>query len=188
MTHTHTHTHCYWFADYVLLTLWSFCALPMALRFTHTHTHTHTHAVRDFMGLVGRWFRGDTMSAERDIDNAYRELPKEGVFKSVEEAAPLARKHRNMRVDFFFGIARGGERLLDRTGKVSDKGFRVVPLDNVLNFVCWDINCNTTFEYNGWVLNQNIKGVPVGGFQSAQLLCPWALVKEITCQGNYSRG
>ena len=33
-------------AGYVFLTLWSFCSLPVALRFTHTHTHTHTHGLQ----------------------------------------------------------------------------------------------------------------------------------------------
>ena len=44
-----------------------------------------------------------------------------------------------------------------------------------------DINTNTLFEYRGWVLNQIIKDVPIGGFLSAQLMCIWALVQEITC-------
>ena len=49
------------------------------------------------------------MLAERDIDNAYWELPKEGVFAAVQEAATLVRKHRGMCGDFFFSIIRGGE-------------------------------------------------------------------------------
>ena len=55
-------------------------------------------------------------------------------------------------------IARGGECLLDRIDKAADRGFRVVPWEHVLRFVEWDLNHNTLFEYNGWVLNQNIKG------------------------------
>ena len=37
---------------------------------------------------------------------------------------------------------------------------------------------------DGWVLNQNIKGVPIGGFVSAQLMCIWALVQEINFMQN----
>ena len=43
----------------------------------------------------------------------------------------------------------------------------------------WDLDHNTLFEFNGWVLSQNTKGVPIRGFLSAQLMCLWALVEEI---------
>jgi len=123
--------------------------------------------VRDFVGLVAKWFQGKTVLAERDIDNAYWELPKEGVYDSVKQAAQLVRTHRGMRGNFFFSIARGGERSLDRIGKAADRGFRAVPMEDVLKFVRWDLDHNTLFEMHGWVLNQNIKGVPIGGFLSA---------------------
>ena len=35
------------------------------------------------------------------------------------------------------------------------------------------------FEYGGWILGQDIKGVPIGGHLSPQLMCLWALVQEI---------
>ena len=40
----------------------------------------------------------------------------------------------------------------------------------------WDLNSNALFEYQ----KQNIKGVPIGGFLSALLMCIWALVQKIT--------
>ena len=67
------------------------------------------------MGLVRRWFKGNTQLAEREIDNAYWKLPKEGVFEALKIAVSLVREHRGMRGDFFCSIARGGEHLLDRS-------------------------------------------------------------------------
>ena len=43
---------------------------------------------------------------------------------------------------------------------------------------------NTLFQMDGWVLNQNIKEMPMGGFLSAQLMRIWALVQEITFMQN----
>ena len=124
------------------------------------------------------------MLAERDIDNAYWELPKEGVYDSVKQASQLVRAHRGMRGNFLFSIAKGGERSLDRIGEAAYRGFRAVPLEDVLKFVRWDLDHKTLFEMYGWVLNENIKGVPIGGFLSAQLMCIWALVQEITFMQN----
>ena len=91
------------------------------------------------------------MLAERNIDNAYWELPKEGVYDSVKQAAQLVRAHRGMRGNFFFSIAKGGERSLDRIGEAADRGFRAVPLEDVLKIVRWDLDQNTLFDIDGWV-------------------------------------
>ena len=109
--------------------------------------------VSDFVCLLTRWFQGKTVLAERDIDNAYWELPKEGVYNSVKQASQLVRAHRGMRGNFFFSIAKGGERSLHRIGKAADRGFRSVLLEDVLKFVRWDLDHNTLFEMDGWVLN-----------------------------------
>ena len=63
--------------------------------------------VRDFVGLVARWFQGKTVLADRNIDNAYWELPKEGVCDSVKHASQLVRAHRGMRGNFFFQHCKG---------------------------------------------------------------------------------
>ena len=44
--------------------------------------------------------------------------------------------------------------------------------------------CNTLSEYNGWVLNQKIKGVPIGGSLSTQLMCLLAPMQGITFLNN----
>ena len=135
--------------------------------------------IRDFMVLTKQWYARRTVLAERDIDNAYWELPKDGVLDAVTQAAQRVQKHGGMRGSFHFSIAKGGERLLDRIGSATERHFRVVPLEDLLKFVRWDLYENTLFEWQGWVLNQNIKGVPIGGYLSAQLMCIWALVQEI---------
>ena len=45
-------------------------------------------------------------------------------------------------------------------------------------------NHNMLFEMDGWVLNQNIKGVPIGGFLSTELMCIWGVVLEINFMQN----
>ena len=43
--------------------------------------------------------------AERVIDNAYQELPKEGVFQVAKEVARLVCRHHGMRGGVFLSIA-----------------------------------------------------------------------------------
>ena len=140
--------------------------------------------VRYFGGLVATWFQIKTSVSGRDIDNAYWELPKEGVYYSVKQASQLGRANRDMRGNFFSSIAKGGERKLDHIAKAADRGFRAFPLEDVLKFVRWDLAHTTLFEMDGWVLNRNIKGVPIGGVLSAQLMCIRAVVQEITFMQN----
>ena len=164
------------------------CSLSLLLREVHiSYPAWGTSSllgVRDLVGLVAKWFQGKTALAEREIDNAYWELPKEGLYDSVKQATQLVRTHRGTRGEFFFSIARGGGRSLDRIGKATDRGFRAVPLEDVLKFVRWDLDHNTLFEMDGWVLNQNIKGVLIGGFLSAELMCISALVQVINFMQN----
>ena len=115
------------------------------------------------------------MLAERDIDNACCELPREGVFLATEEAAWLVHKHHGMRNECVAVSICS----IDLTRRPA--GFRVVMLDEVLKCVSWDLDCNTFFECNGWFLNQNIKGVLIGGFLSTRLKLPlrtWSLFSE----------
>ena len=89
------------------------------------------------------------MLAEGDIDNAYWELPKEGVYDLVKQASQLVRAHRGMWGNFFFSIAEGHEWSLDRIGKAADRGFRAVPLEDVFKFVMWDLDQNALFDMDG---------------------------------------
>ena len=56
----------------------------------------------------------------------------------------------------------------------------IYTIQNVLDFVNWDLNDNTLFTLCGIVMRQAKKGVPIGGYLSAQLMCIWALIQEMT--------
>ena len=104
--------------------------------------------IRDFMVLTQKWYVRQTVPAERDIDNAHWELPKDGVLDAVERAAQRVKKHRGMRGSLgHFSIAKGGERLLDRIGSAIERHFGVVPLEDLLTFVRWDLHENILFEW-----------------------------------------
>ena len=77
-------------------------------------------------------------------------------------------------------MAKGGMRMLDRVGHAADRNFRVFSIENVMDYVEWDLNDNTLFTLWGVVMRQAKKGVPIGGYLSAQLMCIWALVQEMT--------
>ena len=79
-----------------------------------------------------------------------------------------------------FAIAKGSLSLLDRIGTATGKNYRVFSLEQVTRFVHWDLHANTLFAVWGVVLLQSERGVPMGGFISAQLMCLWALVREHT--------
>ena len=55
--------------------------------------------------------------------------------------------------------------------KASSKYFRLVPLQDVLSFVEWDIHWNNLFVVSGVIVRQQEKGVHIRGFLSAQLIC-----------------
>ena len=79
---------------------------------------------------------------------------------------------------FYFSVAKGGLKSLDRIGKASENSFRTVTLKEITDFVDWDIHENNWFQVWGIVMRQQEKGVPIGGFLSAQLMCIWALATE----------
>ena len=87
------------------------------------------------MGLVLKWYNGNTILAGCDIDNAFRELRKQGVLNAVKKAVSLVRKHRGMRRSLLFSIAKGGEHLVDRIGHASDNRY-----SDVSKFITWDMH------------------------------------------------
>ena len=112
---------------------------------------------------------------ERDIDNAYWELDKGQILWAVKYVADEVRKFRGMRGQLHFSIAKGGLKSLDRIGKASDQSFPTATLAEVTDFVSWGIHENNWFQVWGIVMRQQEKGVPIGDFWSAQLMCIWAL-------------
>ena len=144
----------------------SFWGTPSMTGVKDAHSYIKTHAPR----VLDLW--------ERDIDNAYWELDKGAVLEAVRQAARIVRTHRNVRGGFWFSIAKGGLKSLDRVGKASDKGFRTIHLDEVVSFVNWDMHFNNLLCLWGVILKQQKKGIPIGGLLSAQLMCLWALICE----------
>ena len=115
---------------------------------------------------------------EWDIDNAYWELNKEQVLNAVQKAPDLVCEHRRTWGGLSFSIAKANLHMLERLGEATSRNFRVFGTEEVLTFVRWDLYHNTLFEVWGTVLRQARKGVPIGGYLSAQLMCLWALVHE----------
>ena len=70
------------------------------------------------------------------------------------------------------------EKTLDRIGKSSGSQFILVSEASVSRFVEFDTKQNNLFTIGGIILAQGAKGVPIGGFISAQLAEIWAVWKE----------
>ena len=139
-----------------------------------------TTGVRDIWPHLQRAPPHEVAFWERDIDNAYWELNKRAVALAVTKAAALVRLHRNMRGGFHVAIAKGSMRLLDRIGTATGRHFRTYTLQEVTYFVNWDLHYNTLFAVWGIVLEQGKRGVPIGGYIIARLMCIWALIQEHT--------
>ena len=80
-------------------------------RVAHCTTHVGTPSlmgIREFLVLTGKWFMHHTELAECDIDNAYWELPKDGVLDAIKQAAQRVLEHRGMRGSFQFSMLREG--------------------------------------------------------------------------------
>ena len=136
-----------------------FWGSPSMLGVKDMWNHLHTNPPR-FMHV---W--------ERDIDNAYWNLNKKKVANAVHKAAATVKSHRRMHNTFCFSIAKGGLCMLDRVGHAADRNFRVFTIENVLQFVDWDLEDNPLFALWGVVMKQAKRGVPIGGYPSAQLMC-----------------
>ena len=66
-----------------------------------------------------------------------------------------------MRGGFHFAIAKGSIRLLDRIDTATGKHFRTYTLQEVTDFVNWDLHHNMLFAVWGVVLEQGKRGVPI---------------------------
>ena len=101
--------------------------------------------------------------------------------RSRELVCMLPTKSANLvaYLDIFIAAWRqGGLKLLNRIGNASERSFRTVRLAKVTHFVSWDIHENNWFQVWGVVMRQQEKGVPIGVFLSAQLMCICSLATE----------
>ena len=77
-----------------------------------------------------------------------------------------------------FSIAKGGGEDLDRMGKASARQFHLLTEDEVLRFAEYDLCSNVLLAIGPLILSQGDKGVPIGGFISAQIAEIWAAWRE----------
>lgn len=77
---------------------------------------------------------------------------------------------------------------LDRLGSAASKDFYIVSSDQVLRYVKFDIEDCNLFTLGNLILKQGVKGVPIGGFLSAQLAELWAIWREEMTLFGHLRG
>ena len=98
-------------------------------------------------------------------------MDKDNIIEGINTAVRVVRDYRKIRGEFWFSVAKRNLKSLDHVGKASGQDFRLVPLEDLLNFVRWDMHFNNLFVVWGFTIRQQEKGVPIGGFLSAQLMC-----------------
>ena len=113
--------------------------------------------------------------SEMDMDDMFWEIPTQEVFKAVEWAI---RHVKGGGGQLFFSLAKGNMRQLDWLGSSSGKSFVVLSPTEVEQFVKFDVTDCNLLVLGGLILKQGRKGVPIGGFLSAQLAELWALWRE----------
>ena len=78
----------------------------------------------------------------------------------------------------WFSIHKSGKRSLDRLGKSASEDFFTFESCVVLKYVKWDLYKNTFFCIGPMIMAQGKRGVPIGGFISAQCAELWCIYKE----------
>ena len=77
--------------------------------------------------------------------------------------------------DVCFAVAKGGLKELDHLGRSTSKDFHNLSADEVLRYTDFELFYNTLFVLGPLVMCQGGKGVPIGGFLSAQISEIWCL-------------
>ena len=119
-----------------------------------------------------------THLVEKDMADMFWEIPLEQVVLSLEWAlASLAKKRRSTSLTFAVSKA---DKHLDHIGSAASNAFLNVTQDLVTRFVRFDTYDNVLFVAGPVILRQGLRGVPIGGFISAQLAEIWAIWREVT--------
>ena len=137
--------------------------------------------VRDLVQVVRRIQpdRTQLYPYEADIDDMYWELDKKKCISSIEfSISKVCQTRREKQSDLRFSLHRSGDKSLDRLGPAASYEFRILTVTEVLNFVNWDLFSNTVVAYGRLVLQQGIKGVPIGGHLAGHCAEIWAAVSE----------
>ena len=115
---------------------------------------------------------------EQDMSDMFWEIPGEEALQAVSWAVGECKKKLRGKT-LWFSLSKEAK-CLDRLGKSADRQFTVVNDDHLTRFVKFDLQQNVLFVLGSLILRPGGKGVPIGGFISAQLAELWALWKEHT--------
>ena len=107
-----------------------------------------------------------TVFAEEDMADFFWEIPADEVKQAARWA--MQRMCAKQRIKHaLFSISREIKHL-DRVGTSAAQSFLVVDEAAIMRFLDFDLDQNVLFAAGGVVLAQGGKGVPIGGFMSAQ--------------------
>ena len=122
---------------------------------------------------------------EEDMTDMFWEIPSTEVKSALSWALSEVGKSARSKC-LSFSVSKESK-ALDRLGKASTKGFVIVSQDALESFVSFDLFDNILFTAGAVILQQNGKGVPIGGFISAQAAELWAMWKEARLTSEESR-
>ena len=118
------------------------------------------------------------LADEAGMTDMFWHIPKGEVVPSLNSLFDLMEREKRGCAEFF-SLHKSGEKTLDRLGTASSDGFRVLTRAELVDFVTWDLNCNTGLTLGPLLLRQGDRGVPIGGHLSAQVAELWALAREL---------
>ena len=122
---------------------------------------------------------------EEDVTDMFWEIPSTEVKSALSWALSEVGKSSRSK-SLSFSVSKESK-ALDRLGKASTKGFVIVSQDALERFVSFDLFDNILFIAGAVILQQNGKGVPIGGFISAPAAELWAMWKEARSTSEESR-
>ena len=111
------------------------------------------------------------------MEDMFWEIPTEEVFRALKWAFDTVHKQKRA---LWFSIAKGGLSRRDRIGKASASDYVIIHSDQVRKYVEFDLHHCNLFALGPLVFKQGSKGVPIGGYLSAQLSKLWAIWREAT--------
>ena len=122
---------------------------------------------------------GPVVVRERDMDNCYWEIPKDAAIMALKSVKDHILQLDVNRTELWFSIASANDRHTDRIGKSADSDFTVLSFEQIHKYVVWELYHNTYFCVDQILMRQGERGVPIGGFLSAQLMVLYAIAQEI---------
>ena len=116
---------------------------------------------------------------EADMEDMYWQVDKKKCICSIEfSISKVCQTRREKQSDLRFSLHRSPNKSLDRLGSAASDEFPILTVTEVLKFLNWDLFSNTVVAYGRLVLQQGIKGVPIGGHLAGHCAEIWATVSE----------